>query len=291
MARTVGTIKKYNDDFFELEGIAQWYVLGAIFGCTKPLNGHTFTFSSPNSELVDIVRRELTPNHAIIEDNRPGRDQQWIIIRSARGFSLYLREYGIDKPKNDRKLPEVPVDYLSHFIRGFMERQRRTSFRSSEELHLLYNLDFLVSLNAVAIEQAQITGGDLRDDRLVLKGNDVVRFHNWVYSGWEQIQKPLLYCPSVKVLFGDDFPLEEVHDAFPASKETRYSDRRQERNRRVGIMVDHIVSGGQIANAWRLSGYTTQPSASRAFSEKMGCRCGYIGHNYTKMEKNRIKPL
>lgn len=117
-----------NVDFFKKWSAEMAYVLGyfAADGCmfVNPRGSRYISFSSTDREILEKIKRMLKSKHKIAlrkRYNENWKDSYSIQIGSKEMYNDLI-ELRFKPNKEDRlKLPVVPKEYISHFIRGYFD--------------------------------------------------------------------------------------------------------------------------------------------------------------------------
>lgn len=198
---------KYIDEhFFDKESKRRDYVLGAFYACYVPQPKGGILFRNRNKDLVEIIKRELKSEHAIIADNRK-RDSYWIEVYRVPIMYSRLGELGLNKPKEEREFPRVNEKYISHFVRGFFDAKARiwTEYNKYKSIHILFNNLFLLDLHKMLVKYAKIQGHEPKEDYTKYNHNDSIKIRDFIYQDWNFIKQSGLYLPSKKELLETDY--------------------------------------------------------------------------------------
>ena len=123
-----------NEHFFDRESKRMWYVLGISYSRyfperQRPVN----TWSSYDSELITIVKRELASGHALIHEERTETFK--VRMLNAHLQSMLFKR-GCVPGKAKRKFPRnIKRRYLDHFVRGFFDAHVTVCHDNREHCH------------------------------------------------------------------------------------------------------------------------------------------------------------
>lgn len=197
---------KYIDEhFFDKESKRMYYVLGAFYACYVP-QPKGILFRNRNKDLVEIIKRELKSEHAIIADNRK-KDSYWIKVNRASIIYPRLGELGLNKPKEEREFLRVNEKYMSHFVRGFLDAKAGIWIRNDRyiNIHIVFNKSFLSGLNKILVKYTKIRESEPKEDYTKYNHNDSIKIRDFIYQDWNFIKQSGLYLPSKKELLETDY--------------------------------------------------------------------------------------
>lgn len=198
---------KYIDEhFFDKESKRMYYVLGAFYACYVPQPKGGILFRNRNKDLVEIIKRELKSEHAIIADNRK-KDSYWIEVNRASIIYPRLGELGLNKPKEEREFLRVNEKYMSHFVRGFLDAKAGIWIRNDRyvNIHIVFNKSFLSGLNKILVKYTKIRESEPKEDYTKYNHNDSIKIRDFIYQDWNFIKQSGLYLPSKKELLETDY--------------------------------------------------------------------------------------
>lgn len=156
--------KKYNTNFFGKWSNEMAYTLGLIFTdgnvfySKAPNNVNyvqgTFAFGQKDKELITKISNLIGYEGKIQfrkerHDKKISRSEIYMIIINSSDLLLQLERFNITPNKSmDMKFPEIPTQYLKHFIRGcwdgdgsvYMENNRIRASYVSGSLSFIENL-------------------------------------------------------------------------------------------------------------------------------------------------------
>jgi|GEM_PF-3547677 len=253
--------KFVNEHYFERESKSMWYVLGAFYRYGTLFDDMGIMFKAPSLDLVQIVKRELSSEHAIIEDNRD-KSSYWLMMKSAPHLYDELQVMGVKRDESRRRLPKMQPEYASHFVRGFLEY--KTSPRIGERndrIDITYNNIFLVGLNHLLARHAGTKRADPEDDSIDYWHKDSLKIKRFMYRDWEDVKKYGIYIPSMKREYDENY-----------TEAQRRSIARLDVIRRVETAKELLQSGMPDHEVARVVGYNNVYAFDRAFSKVVGCR-------------------
>jgi hypothetical protein len=197
-----------NKNFFKKWSPEMAYVLGYFTadGCMfiNPRGSHYIEFTSTDRELIEKVRELMKSNHSIGEyepSNLRWRTKYTLEIGSKEMFQDLLRLSLTPHKSNRIKLPSIPQEYLSDFVRGYFDGDGCPSFgiyrrktRKSKAKHLNTrfisgNKKFLENLLKMLRRNAHLKGGFIvkksKDSgfELSFSINDSKKLYKFMYEG------------------------------------------------------------------------------------------------------------
>lgn len=126
-----------NQDFFKVWSPEMAYVLGylAADGCMikNRRGGYFIEFTSTDRILIENLRRVVGSNHHISERIR--RNPKWkTAYRLQVGSKAWFQDLSslgfTARKSNDLVFPNVPTEYLGHFVRGYFDGDGCVYFNS-----------------------------------------------------------------------------------------------------------------------------------------------------------------
>lgn len=257
----MGRKPKYvNEHYFETESKSMWYVLGAFFRYGTLFDDMGIMFKAPSLDLVQIVKREIGSEHAIIGDNRD-KSSYWIMMKSAPFLYDHLQFIGVKKDESRRRLPKIQPIYASHFVRGFLEYKTSPRIGEGNDLiEISYNNRFLVSLNHLLARYAGTAREDPEEDKVDYWHKDTFRIRKFMYRDWEDAKRYGIYIPSVKKQFDEDYPGADCRHLV-----------RLDVIERVDAAKELLQSGMPGCEVAQRVGYSNVYAFSKAFRRAAGC--------------------
>ena len=251
--------KKVNEHFFDGESKQKWYVSGAFYASYVPSSDKpVVVFRSRHRDLVQIVRNQLGSKHAILSDPN-GKSSYSMNIKGAPYLNTQLEKIGLNKPKKQRRFPEhIDEDYISHFIRGFLDAQAYPDYSNGRytRINVSFNNMFLVGLNQTLRQYAEVERPDPYNDRVIYSGSDSSRIHDLIYDDWDFIEEHGLYLPSKKDIFRTDFSSAGKHKTAAV--------------KRIKRVKELLRQDCSIEKAAQYVGYADISSLCRAFKRVTG---------------------
>jgi hypothetical protein len=177
-----------NENFFKEWSNEMAWVLGLIItdGCIHP-NLNSFSFSQQDEPLIIKVRDLLGSTHPIIAPKSTTR--AFVLNIGSQAMVKDLNNLGVTTAKSlTMKLPNVPSDYITHFIRGVFEGNGWVQ-NTGYVLNITSgSKDFAEGLLEIFLEwglKSRITTEEGKNKyyRIWVSGkNDVEIFYNIIYS-------------------------------------------------------------------------------------------------------------
>ena len=202
--------KKVNVDFFKKWSPEMAYVLGyfAADGCMfiNPRGSKYVSFSSTDREILEKVKRILESKHKVSMKkryNKNWKDSYFIQIGSKKMYDDLIRLGFMPKKENRLKLPIVPKECISHFVRGYFDGDGGIScgfFRRGDRHNNMMpymsmcfahaNLSFLKKLSEILRDNAALVGGylDKKSKHLNYSKLDSRRLFYYMYRGVSESQ-------------------------------------------------------------------------------------------------------
>ena len=201
--------RKVDRNFFKEWTLEMAYVLGFFAADGSMVAGsrgnHYISFHSTDRQLLVAIRGVLGSNHkiAIHKKAENGSTRNWkpayqVQIGSREMFEDLLK-LGMTPNKTSRlKFPDVPVRFLSDFVRGYFDGDGSVSvhtYQKSDRVHpstvLLTRFacgseQFLASMKERLHERARLRGGSLKYFggawRLGYSVRDSLRLYDFMYN-------------------------------------------------------------------------------------------------------------
>lgn len=183
--REVLSKKKSNICYVDEEFFTQWspnmaYILGffAADGCltiNQKRNNKYVEFTSTDYEIIEKIKRTLKSGHKITTRKR---DEKWLIsyriqIGSKKIFDDLINLGFTPNKSKTLEFPIIPLNYLSHFIRGYFDGDGHCTFGKYQRKNrpnqtkiirsgfTSGSQNFLKKLQNILKEYAKIEGGIL----------------------------------------------------------------------------------------------------------------------------------
>jgi len=259
-------IKYIDQHFFDTEGktpeqLARiYYYLGSFYDGYAALGNKGISFRSKHGDLVDRVKTDLRSGHTI----RTEQGGHYILkVEHAPDLRARLEQLGLSGRRAQRKFPEsgIPEHYLQHLIRGLIENGVSVyPLRGLLALLISGYPTFLAGLNDELRDLAGVRReGKSTVNHIVYGHHDSVRIYNYIYSGFEFIEKSGLYIPSVKMGM----------EQYLTPQRRAYIDNREVRNM-IDIIKSRMIAGERFPTAALAAGFTSVQAAYTSFKRVMG---------------------
>jgi AraC-like DNA-binding protein len=204
---------KIDELYFHSKSKAMYYVLGAWYPSGRTIKKKYIKkdksksvykgieFGDKSKKLVEIVRDELQST------SKPapwgGRGPSWVLNHhNTNTLCDKLEELGLDADKYEREFPKIPGEYVSHFVRGFLDAQaiiKRTKGKTS--IKIQFSETFLRGLDKIFVKYLHIKPSQSKNGFRVY-GNEASRkIYDFIYEDWPYIEARGVYLPSKKRLF------------------------------------------------------------------------------------------
>ena len=142
--------KQYNidRDFFKEWSTKMAYILGYWFadGCIWSGGGHhNINFTSNDRQHLEKIKSILQSDHKIY--SRIGDNSYKLEIGCIEMYDDIIKLGGCERKSNIVKFPNIPKEYLWHFIRGYFDGDGSVYFRKKEpRISFTGNIDFINGL-------------------------------------------------------------------------------------------------------------------------------------------------
>lgn len=273
-------LEKYvNENFFDEESKAMWYILGISFAQYTQYELKLNRWSSANKNLVELVKSSIDSERTISYHEgslfEEGKKYGEHLLQINNQF-IYnaLNDRGLSVPKLERTFPEdIEEQYLNHFVRGFFDAQvscvnytqhikRKGEIydHHTQQLQIYFNVSFLKDIYNVLVEHANVRSGkEVSKYRLNLVGTDATAVYGFLYRDWDFIQESGLYLPSKKARFEVGLDFENQQHLSPVNVQNRIDDAKK--------LLLKGMSRSEIANTL---GYSTLSGYNQAFKNATG---------------------
>lgn len=208
--------KAKNENFFKKWSPEMAYVLG-FFAADGNMNKHKnggfyLEFTSADIEILQKIKKAMNLDNKISTRIRDGRVHYRIQFSNKEMF-FDLINFGITPKKSKTiKFPNIPQDYLSHFLRGYFDgdghvsqygRKDRSSktiltgFTSGSEPFIKQLFKILRNEKIISKGTCYFSG---RGYRLCFSVRDSLKLYNYMYNN-----TPSLFLSRKKVIFENYF--------------------------------------------------------------------------------------
>lgn len=173
-----------NEHYFKTWSNNMAYLLGFfVADGNMPHDHQLISFSQKKPQILETIKSELRSNHPIVLNNT---GVYILKINSKIIKDDLINIHGLTPNKSlDVKFPNVPKDYLSHFIRGYFDGDGNVYARGYVASFVGGSLNFMNPLINVLEDQGL-------EPRLKCKGNyyrvyisgrkTLKQFYNWIYK-------------------------------------------------------------------------------------------------------------
>ncbi|WP_449540146.1 LAGLIDADG family homing endonuclease [Ferdinandcohnia sp. Marseille-Q9671] len=174
-----------NENYFKEWSNNMAYILGFILadGCISG-ETQTVTISPKEPEILDKIKKEVGSNQPLQQNKKTG-------VYLLNLNSKILKEdlitlHGITPNKSlTVQFPNVPKEYLSHFIRGYFDGDGSVYTRGYFVSFVGGSIDFMITLKELlgyhGFESRIIHKG--KHYRLYISGRKTIKnFHDWIYE-------------------------------------------------------------------------------------------------------------
>ncbi|HSI67640.1 MAG TPA: LAGLIDADG family homing endonuclease, partial [Planococcus sp. (in: firmicutes)] len=131
--RPVGSWKRkfeVNENFFKIWSNNMAYILGFFMadGCIVN-DQQTISFAQKEKYILEQIKEKLNSDHPIIQNPNTG---VYVLNIHSKIMKSDLRSiYGITSKKSkELKFPNVPEEFISHFIRGYFDGDGYVNYKS-----------------------------------------------------------------------------------------------------------------------------------------------------------------
>lgn len=282
----VGRPRSYgvNDNFFDQESKAMWYILGITFAKGILVNHpKKIEWQTTSKPLLEIVNSSLGSEYPIHSRDythvREGEDDftmYKLLISSPRLYEA-LSVSGLDVPKKERRFPsDIEEQYLDHFVRGVfdaqvsctnsLQRYGKNDEYARHDQRLItgrFGIPFLQDLYETLVQYAHVRSGKLiSKPPLSLSGSDVRKVYEFLYRDWAFIEANGLYLPSKKERFEVKYNIKNP----PKEPREPNKDEAEKHNR----AIDLLREGKSVSEVAKLLGFVSIMSFSNSFKGFVG---------------------
>ena len=159
-------------------------------------NKNIISFSSNDHDLLEIVKSNLKSEHKIYKN---GEKCYQLTINNRIIYNDLLKLGGIPLKSLTIKFPDVPNEFLPHFIRGYLDGDGCNHIDKNKYLRSSFagNIDFLTSLKSKIKEYANIDATNLnslgkkcnpRIRSLGYNGKKAIALGNYIYQDSENLR-------------------------------------------------------------------------------------------------------
>ena len=246
--------KYLNEFFFDKESPRKWYVIGVATSCYSSSDG-AICFRSQHRDLVRIVMDALESGHTLSEDPRE-KSSYWFGAMGCDYLIGRLASYCLDRPRNKRRFPDVPEQYLDDFVRGVIDARANIHVSNGRTtIYLRGNRNFLLGLNKSLRRHAGVERDKPFDGRLTYLHSDAKKIYDFLYRNFDSIQKDGIYLPSKKKLYATA-PIPNYAGQRLAA--------------RINVAKKRVLEGKSTRDAASKAGYSTVAAFYRAFKTATG---------------------
>jgi len=117
------SIKEVDEDFFKTWTEEMAYILGYWFADGNIKSGedkrYTFRISSNDKSILEKVQSSMKSKHKIY--NRKSTNEYCLSIGNKEIYNDIIKLGGVPKKSLVNEFPEIPKEYIKHFIRGYFD--------------------------------------------------------------------------------------------------------------------------------------------------------------------------
>jgi AraC-like DNA-binding protein len=224
--------------------------------------GYYFVFRTSKKDLAEIVRQELGVEKAIVK-NKPNVNSYFFQIPITRELLQKLHGLGLIE-KDQRKFPKIKKEYLSHFVRGFVDA--KGNFYKNEKTVALkifssYNIKFLQGLYDVLVKYAGVEATEKK--------------HGLEY-GWLAFYSPKSITKIRDFIYselGDSYCLQSMKKIFYSIEESLPSLSHERIEKKIEKAKELLKKGVKCANLGKEL-HTHLPSLYKHFKQRVGMTPG-----------------
>ncbi|TWT09319.1 LAGLIDADG family homing endonuclease [Planomicrobium sp. CPCC 101079] len=183
---------KVNEDYFKTWSSTMAYILGFFFadGCIVK-DQQSISFAQKEKYILEKIKVAMDSNHPIIINEKTG--VHILNIHSKILKKDLIELYGLTPNKSKVvEFPNIPPDFLSHFIRGYFDGDGYVSYRNYFISFVGGSESFMLSLQEVIAKQGFETNFTTYEThyRVYVSGRKTIKhFSDWMY------QEKNLYLP------------------------------------------------------------------------------------------------
>ena len=144
----MSTFRVVNKDFFKEWSEEMAYILGYWFadGCIWSGGGHyNFSITSNDYNHLKLIRDTIKSNHKLYK--RKTDKSYKLDIRCKEIYNDIIKLGGTERKSLTAKFPNVPKEYVRHFIRGYFDGDGSFTLRNNEPyITFIGTYEFLTNL-------------------------------------------------------------------------------------------------------------------------------------------------
>jgi len=175
---------KVDEDFFKRWSNEMAYVLGFIY-TDGSVNSNTLTISQNERYILERIN-EVMASNCVISESDNGKNTLYTLYIHRKEIVEDLRKLGVVEGKSRIMLfPEIPDEYLPHFIRGVIDGDGWVQDRGYTMNVTNASKTFSHSLHDVFKRQGLNTRITQQENayRVWVSGKyDIIKLANWVYE-------------------------------------------------------------------------------------------------------------
>lgn len=185
--RPVGSWKRkfeVNENFFKIWSNNMAYILGFFMadGCIVN-DQQTISFAQKEKYILEQIKEKLNSDHPIIQNPNTG---VYVLNIHSKIMKSDLRSiYGITSKKSkELKFPNVPEEFISHFIRGYFDGDGYVNYKSFFVSIVGGSLKFMEELQKVIEYHGFETNFTSHTNhyRVYVSGRKTIKeFSDWLY--------------------------------------------------------------------------------------------------------------
>lgn len=199
-----------NENYFKTWSNNMAYILG--FFCADGFISGKFQqigFGQKDKDILEQIKIELNSNQPLHLNNKTG---VYMLNCNSTIIKQDLMDiYGFTQNKSyDLEFPDVPEEYLSHFIRGYFDGDGNINYKKYCVSFVGGSLPFMKTFK----EKLELLGylpyikSKGKHHRLFITGrNSIKRFSEWIYK-----DKELYLKRKYEIFQQEPFPLEQLKD-------------------------------------------------------------------------------
>jgi intein/homing endonuclease len=174
-----------NENYFKTWSNNMAYLLGFfVADGNMPHDLQLISFSQKDPFILDVIKKELNSNHPIVKNNKTGVSILNINSKIMKEDLMNIHGLTPNKSK-DVKMPDVPNEYLNHFIRGYFDGDGHINYEKRLVSFVGGSLQFMETLQLIL--EKQMFKPYIRKQknyyRLFLTGRrSIFLFGEWIYQ-------------------------------------------------------------------------------------------------------------
>ncbi|SFD77669.1 LAGLIDADG-like domain-containing protein [Lentibacillus persicus] len=176
---------EFNEDYFKTWSNNMAYILGFfIADGTVARDGQFVSFAQKEKYILENIKQEIGSDQPLYQNKKTG---VYILNFNSKIMKADLIDIHGVIPDKSRliTLPEVPDEYMSHFIRGYFDGDGYINYEQYTVTFVGGSKLFMNQLNEILLKKRLRTQyvNDGKNVRLHIRGRQSIkRFSDWIYN-------------------------------------------------------------------------------------------------------------